>query len=196
MLIADVFLGIAEPSLAEVLRRAQFLDVPEGDMIVEQGDLSDSMYIIESGSVDIRERLSGSRQEALLATLHKGQFFGEMGTLAGGRRSASAYARSRASLIRLDRETLEFIAGYHVSFASGAQSEGASAEAEWEAAWTKVIRSSCHTIAAAHGAIQSIDLALKPIRSGGPMHLVYGVQVHGKVTEGHSIVRLSASPLE
>jgi CRP-like cAMP-binding protein len=177
-------------------------------MIVEQGDLSDSMYIIESGSVDIRERLSGSRQEALLATLHKGQFFGEMGTLAGGRRSASAYARSRASLIRLDRETLEFIAGYHVSFASGAQSEGASAEAEWEAAWTKVIRSSCHTIAAAHGAIQSIDLALKPIRSGGPMHLVvltgrarelaweYGVQVHGKFTEGHSIVRLSASPLE
>jgi hypothetical protein len=207
-LIAEVFPSIGEPMLAEVMRRADYLEADLNEVIVSQGDLADAMFIIEAGSVDIRERSAGSQQDELLATLHRGQFFGEIGTLTSGRRNASAYARTRTRLIRLDRDTLDFIAGYHQPFGPATGDDGDSSVPQWDEAWTKVVRSACHTLAVAHGAIRSVDVTLRPTGYGGPMQLValmgrareiawdYGVQVNGKFSVGRSVIHLSASPTE
>jgi CRP-like cAMP-binding protein len=205
-LLADVFPGIAEPTLAEVMRRAEYLEATEGEIIVRQGDPADAMYVIENGTVDIRELPAGSGREQLVATLHQRQFFGEVGALTGGQRNASAYARTPTRLIRLDRDLLNLIAGYREPFGDIAAGEKSYVVTQSDAAWTKVIRSACHALAVTHGAIRTIDLALQPIGDGGPMQLValigrarelaweYGVQVHGSVSGGRPIIHLSESP--
>ncbi|MHB8513724.1 MAG: ATP-binding cassette domain-containing protein [Actinomycetota bacterium] len=64
----------------------------QGAIIFEQGSRGELVYQIESGSVDIyRATSSGTK---LLATLEKGQYFGELGPMLGFPRSASAKARS------------------------------------------------------------------------------------------------------
>ena len=49
---------------------------PGGTIIFSEGDLGLTMYVIESGEVEIRKRVRGS--DRVLAKLGKGDFFGEM----------------------------------------------------------------------------------------------------------------------
>jgi CRP-like cAMP-binding protein len=205
-LLADVFPGIAEATVAEVMRQAEYVEATKGETIVRQRDPADAMYVIENGTVDIRRSPMGSGPEQLVSTLHQGQFFGEVGALTGGERNASAYARTHTRLIRLGRHLLNLIAGYQEPFGNNDAVEKSYAVTESDAAWTQVIRSACHTLAVTHGAIRSLDLALQPLGGGGPMQLValigrareiaweYGVQVHGSVSGGRPIIHLSESP--
>jgi CRP/FNR family cyclic AMP-dependent transcriptional regulator len=67
---------------------------PAGTVIFRQGDDGDAMYVIESGSVEIRRRIN--EQENVLAVLGPGQFFGEMAILNSRPRSATAVVRRDA----------------------------------------------------------------------------------------------------
>lgn len=69
-------------------------DHPAGTVIFRQGDIGDAMYVIESGSVEIRRRIHD--QEHVLAVLKKGEFFGELAIFNGRPRSATAVVRRDA----------------------------------------------------------------------------------------------------
>ncbi len=67
-----------------------------GYEIFRQGDPSDLIYMINDGRIDVvRDTPEG---EVLLATLSEGDHFGEMGPLFGLRRSATARARTAATV--------------------------------------------------------------------------------------------------
>jgi putative ABC transport system ATP-binding protein len=68
-----------------------------GDVLFRQGDTSDYVYVIESGSVEILKERS-DRSEEIVAELSPGQFFGELGPLLGLRRSATTRARTATTL--------------------------------------------------------------------------------------------------
>jgi putative ABC transport system ATP-binding protein len=75
----------------------QSVSYAAGEVIFAQGDRSDLVYVIESGSVEIfRPRPDGGEQR--LAVLPEGQYFGELGPLLGFPRSASARAQSDVAL--------------------------------------------------------------------------------------------------
>jgi CRP-like cAMP-binding protein len=63
----------------------------KGSTVIRQGDPGDSLFIIESGEVDIVDERSASPR---IATLKAGEVFGEMALLTGEPRSASAVAAS------------------------------------------------------------------------------------------------------
>jgi CRP-like cAMP-binding protein len=65
-----------------------------GTVIFRQGDASDAMYVIESGSVEIRRLIH--EQEHVLAVVGQGSFFGEMAILNQRPRSATAVVRRDA----------------------------------------------------------------------------------------------------
>ena len=74
-----------------------------GEPIFEEGDLGSHMYIIESGEVEIVNRVGG--RERSLAKLETGDFFGEMAVLEAMPRSASAVCLSDCRLLPIDTPT-------------------------------------------------------------------------------------------
>lgn len=72
----------------------------KGDTIIKEDDYGREMFIIQSGSVDVFKGQGVSRIH--LATLDRGDFFGEMSILENVRRSATVIAREETSLLVLN----------------------------------------------------------------------------------------------
>ena len=69
----------------------------KGDVICRQGDEGDKFYIVLDGELEV---LAGER---VAAVLKRGDFFGEMALLQGGKRTATVQATRRVRLVSLDR---------------------------------------------------------------------------------------------
>lgn len=82
----------------------------DGDVIFHEGRFSDWVYVVLSGEVKMVKK--GERREMVLATLGRGEIFGEMAFLERGMtaRSASAVASGPVKLGILDKEmvSMEF----------------------------------------------------------------------------------------
>lgn len=76
-----------------------------GEVIFDEGDPADRLYVIRSGEVEL-VRENAARQR-VVARLGPGDFFGELGVVLSEPRTARAVAVSQTRLIALDRETLE-----------------------------------------------------------------------------------------
>jgi CRP-like cAMP-binding protein len=74
----------------------------KGHVLFHEGDEGDEMFIIQSGRVAIKKKVHDG--EALLATLEKGDFFGEMALLERLPRSASAEMVDDGDLIVISNE--------------------------------------------------------------------------------------------
>ncbi len=90
---------------------AELKDEPylTGDVISREGDVSDSLYILASGSVEIvrKERPRGERQH--LADQSAPNHFGEMGLLTGQARIATVIARDQVLCYRLEKRGFDAI---------------------------------------------------------------------------------------
>jgi F420-non-reducing hydrogenase small subunit len=75
----------------------------KGEIICQEGDPGDCMYIIQSGAVEIT-RQKGS-QEVVVAMLEQGDFFGEMALLDQQPRSATVKTMCRTRLLPLTRDS-------------------------------------------------------------------------------------------
>lgn len=82
------------------------LVVADGDDIVREGDVGHDMFIVQSGQVRISKRKTHG--EVVLATLNKGDFFGEMSLLESLPREATARAVGEVRLLVLSRGGLLF----------------------------------------------------------------------------------------
>ena len=68
-----------------------------GDFIFQQGDLGDSVYVIEDGECEVLREQKGERE--LLATLGRGEYFGEMALLSDRTRNATIRARTALDIL-------------------------------------------------------------------------------------------------
>ena len=76
-----------------------------GDIIFSEGDLGTEMYIVQTGVVEIFKKIGG--RQKVLATLEKGDFFGEMSVLEDVSRTASARAKTDVELVRINQTTFD-----------------------------------------------------------------------------------------
>jgi CRP/FNR family transcriptional regulator, cyclic AMP receptor protein len=86
-------------SLANRLRRRRFR---KGEVIFHQGDPGDSLHVVVSGAVKI-VLPSAEGEEAIIATLRTGDFFGELALLDDSPRSATATSLEPTELLVLPR---------------------------------------------------------------------------------------------
>lgn len=77
-------------------------DYQSGETVFRQGDPGHTMYIIQSGSVEVSQHKDGL--ESIIAIRGKGDFFGELALLKEGMRSTTATAISRTRLIPLTKD--------------------------------------------------------------------------------------------
>lgn len=76
-----------------------------GVEIIRQDRVGDSMYVVQSGKVEvIQESADGHTQH--LAFLEAGDFFGEMAVFEKERRSATVRAVGETRVLKIDKKTL------------------------------------------------------------------------------------------
>jgi putative ABC transport system ATP-binding protein len=72
----------------------------EGEVLFDQGDRSELVYLVEEGEVELVRLLSDGGEE-LLARHGPGRYFGELGPMFGLRRSATARATTPSRIVGL-----------------------------------------------------------------------------------------------
>ena len=76
-----------------------------GDIIFHQGDLGDSVYVIERGECHVIRQASG--ESTTLATLRTGDYFGEMALLSDKSRNATIQARTAMEVLLIPKEDFD-----------------------------------------------------------------------------------------
>ena len=95
--------GIPDVSFHRLARQIAVRRCDPGEIIFNEGDPGNCLYLIAQGSVKISKKGRGGRQETL-TYLPQGDFFGEMALVDSGRRSAQASAQRACVLGCVDRQ--------------------------------------------------------------------------------------------
>jgi len=94
--LADQVVELVPRFVSEALAPQQ-QELDAGDVVFEQGDRGDRIYIIDKGSIEV-VRNRGDGTEERLAVLAAGDYFGEMGPLFGLPRSATTRATEPSTI--------------------------------------------------------------------------------------------------
>lgn len=78
-----------------------FVEVPAGIAVFKEGEVGAELYLIESGQIELVPRAG-----AALATLGPGDFIGEMALLDNQPHTATALAKTKARLLRIETSIL------------------------------------------------------------------------------------------
>lgn len=98
----EVFSHLTTSTLTTLAEEMEREAHPAGTILIRQGDAGDKFYLIKNGAVDVIVN-RGQADEAKVATLGKGQFFGETALLTGAPRNATVLATEEVELYTLDK---------------------------------------------------------------------------------------------
>lgn len=101
----NAFEGLSAAQIAEAMREAGRRTFAAGEVIFEEGDASDGLFIIERGSCAVK-KLHRDRT-VTVAMLSPGAVFGEVGLLNGRPRTATVIAASELEVHELPRAAFE-----------------------------------------------------------------------------------------
>ncbi len=98
-----LFANLPPEELVHLAGTGQFLALNAGQVVFSEGDPGDSAYVILDGKVNI---LRSGAAEVVIASLRRGEIFGELALLDGEPRSATAVAHGDCALFAVAREDL------------------------------------------------------------------------------------------
>lgn len=112
--LADIFYELTPTQLELIASIATDREYTTGELIFAENDMSDELYVVADGSVEIRVSASilGKEEEGesgrkTIAVIRRGQSFGEVALLDEGRRTAEARsAEAETHLICVPRDKL------------------------------------------------------------------------------------------
>jgi CRP-like cAMP-binding protein len=87
------------------VRRSHERTLEPGEVIFEEGDSGELLYVIQAGEVELTRGAPTGRR--LVGRLGPGEFFGEMSVVLGGARRVRATAVTAVRLLTVDGQTLE-----------------------------------------------------------------------------------------
>jgi CRP/FNR family transcriptional regulator, cyclic AMP receptor protein len=96
-----IFADVPDEDLRVITTFATTDEVPEGTVIVKEGDFANHFMAIEDGTAEVR------KGDDKVGELGQGDIFGEMGLIDREKRSASVIATSRVRLIKIERWELQ-----------------------------------------------------------------------------------------
>jgi CRP-like cAMP-binding protein len=102
-----IFAPLTKDFIDHLRDRVELIRYQPGQVICRQGDPADSFYLIRIGFVKISEQRPGG--EMILAYLGRGGFFGEIGLLTGGTRTASCTALDHVEVVRITGEDFQLM---------------------------------------------------------------------------------------
>ncbi len=104
-----LFEGLLSEEIEMLSELTQQKRLSPGEIVFQQGDVGDSLYLLAEGSVDVvQKRQDGSEQ--IITTLNAPNFFGEMSLIDKEYRSATIRSRTDAILLYLNNGNLHSFA--------------------------------------------------------------------------------------
>lgn len=103
-----LFAGLNEDEIAHLSRANIVRRFPRNSVVINEGDSTDTLYIINSGKVRI-VRTQDNGREVVIAVLGAGDYFGEMSLIDQEPRSASVITREDSEFTMLRRQDFEEI---------------------------------------------------------------------------------------
>jgi len=95
------FGDFTQPETWEIMHAGAWKTVKAGEVVVQEGELDDSFFVIVSGEVAV------SKGKVQLGTLKTGDCFGEMGYLKKIKRTATVKAKTETTLMRVNATLME-----------------------------------------------------------------------------------------
>jgi CRP-like cAMP-binding protein/Fe-S-cluster-containing dehydrogenase component len=97
-----IFSSLTPDFISRLRNRVTLERFAPGEVIFRQGDPADAFYLVRIGFVKVTEQYPGG--ELVLAYLSKGSYFGEIGLLGGGLRTATCTALDHAEVVKISIE--------------------------------------------------------------------------------------------
>jgi len=94
-----VFASMPQDFIAYLRDRVELIRYSPGEVIVRQGDAADAFFLVRLGFVKVSERHPGG--DIVLTYLGRGSYFGEMGLLGGGVRTATCTALDHVDVVKI-----------------------------------------------------------------------------------------------
>jgi CRP-like cAMP-binding protein/Fe-S-cluster-containing hydrogenase component 2 len=94
-----MFADLSADFIEHLKESVELVRFAPGQVIARQGDAADSFYLVRIGFVKISENYPGG--ELVLAYLSRGDYFGEIGLLGGGARTATCTALDHVEVVRV-----------------------------------------------------------------------------------------------
>jgi CRP-like cAMP-binding protein len=104
-----LFAGLCPEALEAIARSLRIRRFRRGEVLFHEGDPGDALFIVASGAVKVVVP-SEEGEEAILVTLKRGDFLGELALLDGAPRSASAIALEATDALTLPRDQFRALA--------------------------------------------------------------------------------------
>jgi len=98
-----LFKDLPAPQMEKVIKLVHEKKYPKYQIVFEEGEAGENLYIIKKGLVKISKEASDGRVKTL-ALLKEGDFFGEMSVLSEEGRSANAETLTDAELLTMSKE--------------------------------------------------------------------------------------------
>jgi len=111
-LSTPLFDGLSPDELVAVMRGLELVSFEAGDLIVVEGEVGDSMFILSSGRVKAYVRTPAGRSTKV-DEFEEGDFFGEIAVLTGKPRTATLTAAEECDCLVLNRTALDGITEQH-----------------------------------------------------------------------------------
>lgn len=103
---SEVFEGLTPEEIREIIHLSEYRALDSGDLLFEEGEPSDALYVVADGEVEVRSQKAGGGS-TVLAELGPGSVVGEMSLIEGGERSATVEALREVELFRVDHEAFD-----------------------------------------------------------------------------------------
>ena len=105
VLAAPLFAGIGPEAARALLDRMRPVELSRGQVLFSEGDVGDTLYVIERGKMKLGRRAADGR-ENLLSVLGPSEMFGELSLFDPGPRTATLTAVGDVRLREIDHETI------------------------------------------------------------------------------------------
>jgi small-conductance mechanosensitive channel/CRP-like cAMP-binding protein len=102
----DLFRDLEEATRARIAAAMTARLVKPGEVIMREGEIGDSVFVVELGAIDVTVAIDG-RGAHTMARLGTGELFGEMSLLTGEPRSATLTALCETKVWELSRDAMQ-----------------------------------------------------------------------------------------
>ena len=99
-----IFSFFTRLELEEVVKQAKEVEFAKDDVVIRIGEPGDIFYVVLDGELEVWDASQPPRQTG---TLKRGDYFGEMALLQGGKRTATVTVARRARLLAVDKPAFD-----------------------------------------------------------------------------------------